>query len=70
MKRKEEGSNLIRNTNTIQGSEVSQPEPETKNTQQAGRGMAVVRGWIEHSPSKILGSFIDSVLFPLLAPQM
>lgn len=30
--------------------------------------MAVVRGWTEHSPSKILGSFIDSVLFPLLAP--
>lgn len=31
--------------------------------------MAVVRGWIEHSPSKILGSFTDNVLFPLLAPQ-
>lgn len=30
--------------------------------------MAVVRGWTEHSPSKILGSFIDSVLFPLPAP--
>lgn len=29
--------------------------------------MAVVRGWTELSPSKRLGPFMHSVLFPLLA---
>lgn len=43
---------------------VSQPELETETTQQAGRNMAVLRGWREQSPSEILGSFIDNVLFP------
>lgn len=27
--------------------------------------MAVLRGWMEQSPSRVLGSFIDNVLFPL-----
>lgn len=31
--------------------------------------MAVVTGWIELSPTKRLGSFMDNVLFPLLALQ-
>lgn len=31
--------------------------------------MAVVRDWTELSPSKKLGSFMNNVLFPLLAPQ-
>lgn len=31
--------------------------------------MAVVKGWTEHPPSKILSSSMDNVLFPLLAPQ-
>lgn len=30
--------------------------------------MAVVRGWTELAPSKTLDSFLDNVLFPLLAP--
>lgn len=29
--------------------------------------MAVVRDWTELPPSKRLGSFMDNVLFPLLA---
>lgn len=48
---------------------VSQPELETETTQQAGRNMAVLRSWREQSPSEILGSFIDNVLFPSPAPQ-